>query len=69
MRQGAFGYTVSKSDYAELSAQQSDEAIRFPNTILRLKSNIAIVEVTPSSVCPMGSQLPPEGEAIRSKQA
>jgi hypothetical protein len=29
MRQGAFGYTVSKSDYAELSAQQSDEAIRY----------------------------------------
>ena len=32
MRQGAFGYTVSKSDYAELSAQQSDEAIRFPKS-------------------------------------
>jgi hypothetical protein len=32
MRQGAFGYTVSKSDDAELSAQQSDEAIRFPKS-------------------------------------
>ena len=34
-----------------------------------LKSNNTVAGVTPSSVCPTDSQLPPKGEAIRSKQA